>query len=83
MTNWVVYQTVYLGVNSVVYRASETVYVAMYRASETVYWAVGLAVRDAVYEAMGQAVNRAVDVAHAQSEEPLHPGLAIYLGGVP
>ena len=49
---------------------------------EAVYEAVGAVVYGVVNWAMDQAVDHAVDVAHAQPEEPLHPGLGLYLAGV-
>ena len=44
-----------------------------------VHWAVG----EAVIRAVHWAVNRAVVDAVAPHKEPPHPGLGIYLGGVP
>ena len=55
----------------------EDVYQALYY-TEGEYRVVSWALYRAVY----RALYRAVDVAVAQPEEPLHLGLALYLGSV-
>ena len=69
MMNHAVYQTVHR-------TGDGALYVAVYRAG-------GDAVAWAVHGAVSWASSQGVDGAGAQPEEPLHPGLGIYLGGVP
>ena len=75
-------QAVSLAVVGVVYRGVDLAIVGRRAGGRAVYDALELAVYRAVGGAVYWGLYQALYTAVAPHKEPIHPGLALYLGGV-